>query len=100
MTIKFWKKALRARVIFIICVAFATAVAAQTQKTEERKVERGETLYKISREYGVSIEDIISQNPALKTEPLKAGRLWAIRRPPRLPPRPPKTCAPLPPSTR
>ena len=40
MTIKFWKKALRARVIFIICVAFATSTAAQTQQTVERKVER------------------------------------------------------------
>ena len=44
MTIKLWKKALRARVIFIICVVFATSAAAQTQKTVERKVERGETL--------------------------------------------------------
>ena len=49
------KNALRRLSIYIICVAFATAVAAQTQKTEERKVERGETLYKISREYGVEI---------------------------------------------
>ena len=81
MTIKFWKKALRARVIFIICVAFATSTAAQTQQTVERKVERGETLYKISREYGVSIEDIISQNPALKTEPLKAGQTLRIALP-------------------
>ena len=81
MTIKFWKKALRARVIFILCVAFATSAAAQTQKTVERKVERGETLYKISREYGVSIDDIISQNPALKTEPLKAGQTLRIALP-------------------
>ena len=81
MTIKFWKKALRARVIFIICVAFATSTAAQTQQTVERKVERGETLYNISREYGVSIEDIISQNPALKTEPLKAGQTLRIALP-------------------
>ena len=81
MTIKFWKKALRARVILIIYVAFATSTAAQTQQTVERKVERGETLYKISREYGVSIEDIISQNPALKTEPLKAGQTLRIALP-------------------
>ena len=81
MTIKFWKKALRARVIFIICVAFATSTAAQTQQTVERTVERGETLYKIAREYGVSIDDIISQNPVLKTEPLKAGQTLRIALP-------------------
>lgn len=58
-----------------------TVAAAQMQKTVVHKVERGETLYKIAREYGVIPDDIISQNPALKTELIKIGQTLRITLP-------------------
>lgn len=42
------------------------------------KVESGQTLYSISREYGVSIEDIHQLNPELKDGGLKSGQTLRI----------------------
>ena len=44
-------------------------------------VDAGQTLYNLSRTYGVSIESIVEINPELKTEQLKAGQM--IKIPPR-----------------
>lgn len=41
-------------------------------------VQAGETLYRLSVKYGVSVDQIIAQNPSLKTSTLKAGEVVLI----------------------
>ncbi|MGL5957921.1 MAG: PBP1 and LysM peptidoglycan-binding domain-containing protein [Phocaeicola sp.] len=42
------------------------------------KVERKETIYSISRMYGLTEEELINANPELRTEKLKRGKFLAI----------------------
>ena len=65
----------------LFCPACSLSVGAQTQKVVTHEVKKGETLYKLSHDYGVSIDDIIERNPILKTEPLKAGQTVRIALP-------------------
>ena len=59
---------------------------AETEKTgtpkkewkDMHKVERKETIYSISREYGITEEELIAANPELKTEKLKRGSFLFI----------------------
>lgn len=50
----------------------------QTRCREMHKVKRKETIYSLSREYGVSAEAIYAANPELKTEGLKRGSFLCI----------------------
>ncbi|MBP5548239.1 MAG: LysM peptidoglycan-binding domain-containing protein [Bacteroidales bacterium] len=42
------------------------------------KVEAGQTLYGIAREYGITVEDLVKANPDLNNEQLKAGQMLRI----------------------
>ena len=55
--------------------------STDTKKNEWKdmhKVERKETIYSISREYGITEEELIAANPELKTEKLKRGTFLFI----------------------
>ncbi len=58
--------------------ANAEAIAAPANRIHYVKIEPGQTLYGLSREYGVSVEQIIDANPELRTEQLKAGQMLKI----------------------
>lgn len=58
--------------------AKAETVANNSSRVRYIKVEPGQTLYGISREYGVTVEQIIEANPELKGEQLKAGQMLKI----------------------
>ena len=51
-----------------LCTTFLVTVAAsaQTKKTTEHKVTKGETAYSIAKKYGISPEDIYRLNPEAK----------------------------------
>ena len=51
-----------------LCTTFlvTTSASAQTKKTTEHKVTKGETAYSIAKKYGVSPEDIYRLNPEAK----------------------------------
>lgn len=59
----------------------ASATVSSSSRIHYIKIEAGQTLYSLAREYGVSVEQIIELNPELKTEQLKAGQM--IKIPPR-----------------
>ena len=59
-----------------------SAVAPETT-VHYIRIEPGQTLYGLSKLYGVPIEKIVEANPELKTEQLKAGQM--IKIPPRDP---------------
>lgn len=52
-----------------------------TDRVHYIKVDAGQTLYSISREYGLTVDDLVEANPELKHEQLKAGQMLKI--PPR-----------------
>lgn len=58
--------------------AKADAVTSSSTRVHYIKVEPGQTLYGISREYGVSVDQIVEANPELKGEQLKAGQMLKI----------------------
>lgn len=78
--------------VIIIPVSNSSAATATkaTTKTETvshpqqpsyqdiHKVKRRETIYSISREYGITEEELIAANPELKTEELKKGKYLRI----------------------
>lgn len=58
--------------------AKADAITSPSNRVHYIKVEPGQTLYAISREYGVSVDQIIKANPELNGEQLKAGQMLKI----------------------
>lgn len=58
--------------------AKAKAVAAPDNRVRYIKIEPGQTLYSLSREYGITMEQIVEANPELRTEQLKAGQMLKI----------------------
>lgn len=65
------------QVFFSLSVAFAaTTLSAHAQS--KHQVAPGETLYGLSRRYGVSMDRICEANPGLTAENLKAGMQIAI----------------------
>lgn len=69
----------------LICLFFFTfeVAFAQTTSNEDdliglHKVEKGETLYRISRNYFLTEKDIVEVNPGLTAENLKAGQTIKI----------------------
>lgn len=65
----------------VAAVTTAAGVATTTERTHYIKVEAGQTLYSISREYGVTVEQIVEANPELENSQLKAGQMLKV--PPR-----------------
>lgn len=51
---------------------------AATSNFSEHKVKRKETLYSISRSYGVTVDEIIALNPELNTSDIKTGQTIKI----------------------
>lgn len=73
-----------AHYIYIVAAllwGLALPANAQSQRTVTHEVKKGETLYKLSKDYGVSVDDIIQSNPVLQTELLKAGQSLTIALP-------------------
>ena len=62
--------------VLILCWS-ATALQAQSPLVKTHKVVQGETLYSISRSYGVTVEAIQAMNPAMG-EALQIGQLIQI----------------------
>ena len=58
--------------------ANANAIVAPNNRTHYIKIEAGQTLYSLAREYGVTVDQIIDANPELRTEQLKAGQMLKI----------------------
>ena len=54
--------------LFALCGEFATA---QTRIGSVHQVEKGETLYSLSRRYGVTVEALLSVNPEISSQPNK-----------------------------
>ena len=71
----------RVLALALLCASLFANAWAQTQKVVSHEVKKGETLYKLSHDYGVSIDDIIERNPILKSAPLKAGQTLSIALP-------------------
>lgn len=65
---------LLASVFFVLCIS---VVVAQTRVVEHTVV-KGETLYRLSKNYGVTVEQIVAQNPGLTAETLQEGLLIKI----------------------
>ena len=58
--------------------ASQSVVIPQQSYRDIHKVKRRETIYSISREYGITEEELIAANPELKTEKLKRGKYIRI----------------------
>ena len=58
--------------------ANANAAVSPANRTHYIKIEAGQTLYSLAREYGVTVDQIVDANPELKTEQLKAGQMLKI----------------------
>ena len=58
--------------------ANADALMDPATRVHYIKVEPGQTLYGLSREYGVTADQIVEANPELRTEQLKAGQMLKI----------------------
>jgi len=61
------------RVLFLFVFALVGLSAFAQTGTRTHVVKSGETLYRISKTYGVSMEDIVAANPGLTAEGLKVG---------------------------
>ncbi len=57
---------------------FSTSKSQISPYRVMHKVKRKETIYSISREYGISKEELIAANPELKNEKLKKGTFLCI----------------------
>lgn len=54
------------------------ALAAIASETRHHQVQKGETLYSISRQYGLKVTDLTAANPVLKSKPLRSGQKLII----------------------
>ncbi len=62
-------------------ISTGTAVPAQTNDSETLTVKKGDTIFSIAKELGVSIEDLIAANPGLKSGDVKPGQELKMPRP-------------------
>ena len=69
------KRTINCAVIIILLVGSSFLLAAQNS---EHNVAKGETLYGISRQYGISIDDLCALNGIGKTAVLKIGQTLKI----------------------
>ena len=58
--------------------ANADALMDPATRVHYIKVEPGQTLFGLSREYGVTVDQIVEANPELRSEQLKAGQMLKI----------------------
>ena len=58
---------------YSVAAVSANADAVVVNRVHYIKVEAGQTLYGLSREYGVTVEQIVEANPELRSEQLKDG---------------------------
>lgn len=64
---------IRKGVLLLFCIVLgAFAAIAQQQNVFRHVVQKGETLYRLSRLYDVTVEDIVKLNPELSKDGLKA----------------------------
>ena len=63
---------------YSVAAVSANADAVVVNRVHYIKVEAGQTLYGLSREYGVTVEQIVDANPELRNEQLKAGQMLKI----------------------
>ena len=76
-------------IILLLCLSYfasaqpgvATVVEKNGKKYYEHTVEEGNTLWGLQRMYGVSVEDIVAENPMLNGEVIRLD--GAIRMAPR-----------------
>ena len=71
---------LRRAIAVVTMVCLPTILSAQNTQTIRHEVTAGETLYSLSRKYGVSIADIQKANPGLE-ETILAGQTLVIPTP-------------------
>lgn len=62
------------RCVALVCLLFCISAIRLHSQTIRHTVEKGETLYRISRNYGVTVQAIVNQNPGLTAENLQAGQ--------------------------
>lgn len=65
-----------ALIVYAFCAAFCAA--AQSDGTQTHIVQRGETLYSISRSYGVSLDELCSVNGIQNSSVVKAGQRLSV----------------------
>lgn len=68
---------LRSLLLFVFLISFLSVPCVNAQ-TVTHKVVAGETLYKIARDYGVSVQQIIDANKGLSADAIKSGQTLTI----------------------
>lgn len=68
---------LRSFLLFVFLISFLAVPCANAQ-TVTHKVVSGETLYKIARDYGVSVQQILDANKGLSADAIKSGQTLII----------------------
>lgn len=63
--------------LLLLSSIFNVALMAQVA-TRQHTVEKGETVYRISKKYGLTVEQLLQYNPGLTAENLTAGKVLAI----------------------
>lgn len=53
--------------------AFCIIAAFAQQNVTRHQVLKGETLYSLAKKHGVTVDDLVTANPRLRSESLKAG---------------------------
>lgn len=72
------RRSLRTSLLTIAFFFIAALTAPAQERVYKHTVQAGETLYRLSVDYGTTVEDIVRLNPALEKEGLKAGQVIAI----------------------
>lgn len=67
------KKTVVVRSWLLALLFLGMGVAMAQQRVHRHVVQKGETLYRLSRQYGVTVEQIIRLNPELAVDGLKSG---------------------------
>lgn len=67
-----------ARITAAAAAPTAERPEAQTATATSHLVKKGETIYGISRQYGITVDQLIAANPQLGTSGLKSGTVIAI----------------------
>lgn len=65
-------------IFFITLLVFFTSSYAQTTGDKSHEVEKGETIFGISRAYNIPLQSLLEANPKYQTEVLKEGDVLII----------------------
>ena len=63
---------------FIICSILISVVLVFSSQTASHEVQKGETLYSISRKYGISVGELCSENNISTSAVIKTGQKLKI----------------------